>query len=107
MAVSAIKKVALFIDGAAMHNAAKALGYTLASYVSPRAVWWPQTTAIGENCFIQELNNIQPQVKLGDDVFLWAGNHIGHHSVIGDQLAWAGLLSWGVCSTILPSAKQF
>ena len=29
MAVSAIKKVALFIDGAAMHNAAKALGFDI------------------------------------------------------------------------------
>ena len=64
---------------------AKGKGYRLASFISPRAMWWPQTTEIGENCFVQELNNIQPFVRLGDDVFLWAGNHIGHHSTIGDH----------------------
>lgn len=65
---------------------AKAKGYALASYVSSRAVWWPQTTKIGENCMIQELNNIQPYVTIGDNVFIWAGNHIGHHSTIGNHV---------------------
>ena len=37
---------------------------------------------IGENCFILEENTIQPFVTIGDNVTLWSGNHIGHHSTI-------------------------
>jgi acetyltransferase-like isoleucine patch superfamily enzyme len=34
------------------------------------------------NCFILEENTVQPFVEVGDNVFLWSGNHIGHHSVL-------------------------
>ena len=61
--------------------AAKALGYELASYVSSRAIILSQE-AIGDNCFILEGNVVQPFVKIGSNVTLWSGNHIGHHSVI-------------------------
>lgn len=64
--------------------ACKALGYTLASYVSPRATCFP-TVSHGENCFILEDNTLQPFVKIGANVTLWSGNHIGHHSTIGDH----------------------
>jgi acyl-[acyl carrier protein]--UDP-N-acetylglucosamine O-acyltransferase len=37
---------------------------------------------IGENCFIFEDNTIQPFVRIEDNVILWSGNHIGHHSTI-------------------------
>ena len=40
---------------------------------------------IGENCFIFEDNTIQPFVSIGNNVTLWSGNHIGHHSVIRDH----------------------
>ena len=60
------------------------LGYTLASYVSPRATTFP-TLEVGANVFIFENNTVQPYASLGDDVVLWSGNHIGHHSVIGDH----------------------
>lgn len=40
---------------------------------------------IGENCFILEDNTIQPFVTIGNNVTLWSGNHIGHHSVISDH----------------------
>jgi UDP-3-O-[3-hydroxymyristoyl] glucosamine N-acyltransferase len=36
----------------------------------------------GDNCFIFEDNTIQPFVKIGSNVTLWSGNHIGHHSTI-------------------------
>lgn len=62
----------------------KEAGYTLASYVSSRACIWPGT-AIGDNCFILELNNLQPFTAIGSNVVLWSGNHIGHHSQIGDH----------------------
>lgn len=63
---------------------AKEQGYHLVSYVSSRATVWPDLSQ-NENCFILEDNTIQPFVKIGNDVTLWSGNHIGHHSVIGDH----------------------
>ena len=64
---------------------ARELGYTLVSYVSSRATTFPDFHC-GENCFILEDNTIQPFVEIGDDVVLWSGNHIGHHSVIDDHV---------------------
>jgi sugar O-acyltransferase (sialic acid O-acetyltransferase NeuD family) len=63
---------------------AKSLGYELPSYISPKASILNEG-AIGENCFILEDNTIQPFVKIGNNVTLWSGNHIGHHSVIHDH----------------------
>jgi sugar O-acyltransferase (sialic acid O-acetyltransferase NeuD family) len=65
-------------------GAAKALGYPLASYVSPRAFVW-RNVVIGEHCFIFEDNTLQPFVTIGNNVVLWSGNHIGHHSTIHDN----------------------
>lgn len=64
--------------------AAKELGYSLPSYVSSRATILNEGK-IGENCFILEDNTIQPFVKIGSNVTLWSGNHIGHHSIINDH----------------------
>ena len=61
--------------------AAKEKGYSLVSFVSSRANVL-NNRQIGENCFILEDNTIQPFVKIGDNVTLWSGNHIGHHSII-------------------------
>ncbi len=61
--------------------AAKAMGYRLASYVSSRASILNQGQ-IGENCFVLEDNTIQPFAAIGNNVTLWSGNHIGHHSII-------------------------
>jgi sugar O-acyltransferase (sialic acid O-acetyltransferase NeuD family) len=64
--------------------AAKALGYELASYISSRATAL-NDGRFGDNCFILEDNTIQPFVTIGNNVVLWSGNHIGHHSVIHDH----------------------
>lgn len=64
--------------------AAKSLGYKLASFISSRATVLNEGR-IGENCFIFEDNTIQPFVTIGNNVTLWSGNHIGHHSVIKDH----------------------
>ncbi|POZ51895.1 acetyltransferase [Methylovulum psychrotolerans] len=66
------------------YRAAKALGYSLASFISPRASLL-NDGQIGDNCFIFEDNTIQPFVRIGNNVTLWSGNHIGHHSVIKDH----------------------
>jgi sugar O-acyltransferase (sialic acid O-acetyltransferase NeuD family) len=63
---------------------AKALGYELISYVSSRCSFLTDVPN-GDNCFILEDNTIQPFVKIGNDVTLWSGNHIGHDSVIEDH----------------------
>lgn len=64
--------------------AAKALGYRIASFISPHAIVL-NDGRIGENCFILEDNTIQPFVTIGNNVTLWSGNHIGHHSAIKDH----------------------
>jgi len=62
---------------------ARAKGYTLPSYVSPKATTF-STLVHGDNCFILEDNTIQPFARIGKGVTLWSGNHIGHHAVIHD-----------------------
>jgi len=64
---------------------AKAMGYPIASYVSSRASVLDKSFPIGENCFILEDNTIQPFARIGNNVTLWSGNHIGHHSTISDH----------------------
>lgn len=68
---------------AAIYHEAKAKGYTLLTYVSPRCT--NLAASIGDNCFVFEDNTLQPFVHVGNNVILWSGNHIGHHSVIGDH----------------------
>jgi sugar O-acyltransferase (sialic acid O-acetyltransferase NeuD family) len=69
---------------AAKYTAAKTRGYTLVSYVSSHATCLTQYP-IEDNCFILEDNTIQPFVKIGNNVTLWSGNHIGHDSTIEDH----------------------
>jgi sugar O-acyltransferase (sialic acid O-acetyltransferase NeuD family) len=63
---------------------AKAKGYALRTYVSSKATIWPDLV-VGENCFILEDNTVQPFVRIGNNVTLWCGNHVGHHSQIADN----------------------
>jgi sugar O-acyltransferase (sialic acid O-acetyltransferase NeuD family) len=77
--------------------AGRALGYELVSYVSSRATVFPELQ-IHENCFILEDNTIQPFARIGANVTLWSGNHIGHHSIIEDDVFMAShiVISGGV-----------
>jgi sugar O-acyltransferase (sialic acid O-acetyltransferase NeuD family) len=63
----------------------KELGYELITYVNSRATYWGELE-IGDNCFVFEENVIQPGVRIGNDVILWSGNHIGHDSTIEDHV---------------------
>ncbi len=67
-----------------LYCAAKTKGYQAASYISSRAFVW-HNVELGEHCFIFEGNTLQPFVKIGNNVVLWSGNHIGHHSIIQDN----------------------
>ena len=64
---------------------ARSMGYALPSYVSSRATTFGDLTH-GDNCFILEDNTIQPFARIGRNVTLWSGNHIGHHAVIEDDV---------------------
>ncbi len=66
------------------YHEAKEKGYELVSYVSSKCSYMSQFPH-GDNCFIFEDNTIQPFVKIGNNVTLWSGNHIGHHSEIHDH----------------------
>ena len=81
------------------YAAAKEKGYTLASYVSSRATTFPDFEC-GDNCFIFEDNTIQPFVKIGSDVVMWSGNHVGHHSVIEDHVMITSHVVISGCCTI-------
>lgn len=69
---------------ARLYQAARDKGYRPASYISSRCSRWPNAQ-IGEHCFIFEDNTIQPFVKIGNNVVLWSGNHIGHHTTVEDH----------------------
>ena len=66
------------------YRQAKENGYELVSYVSSRCSFLTDQP-VGDNCFILEDNTIQPFVKIGNDVTLWSGNHIGHDALIEDH----------------------
>lgn len=69
---------------ARLYTEAKAKGFAPASFISPHAFIW-RDVVLGEHCFIFENNVIQPRVRIGNNVVLWSGNHIGHHSTIKDH----------------------
>ncbi|AWW49190.1 acetyltransferase [Polynucleobacter paneuropaeus] len=60
-------------------------GYEFISYISSRATNF--SSKIGKNCFILEDNTLQPYTSIGDNVLMWSGNHIGHHSTIRDHVS--------------------
>lgn len=65
-------------------NHIRAKGYRMISYVSSKATTFDNE--IGENCFILEDNTLQPFTRIGNNVVLWSGNHIGHHGNIQDHV---------------------
>lgn len=67
-----------------IYNEIKKMGYQMISYISSKATLC--NNKIGDNCFILEDNTLQPFTVIGNNVVLWSGNHIGHHSVIKDHV---------------------
>ena len=84
---------------AAKYDEAKRLGYQLISYVSSKATTWPGFSC-GDNCFIFEDNTVQPFVEIGNNVVMWSGNHIGHHSKIKDHVMITSHVVISGCCTI-------
>ncbi len=64
---------------------AKAMGYSFVSYVSSRALIWPDLQ-VGENCMIYEGVIIQPFARIGDNCILRSGCNISHHADVADHV---------------------
>lgn len=60
-------------------------GYEMPSFVSEFARV-SDNVQIGFNCLVLEHNTVQPFVAIGNNTFLWSGNHVGHHTVIEDDV---------------------
>jgi sugar O-acyltransferase (sialic acid O-acetyltransferase NeuD family) len=63
---------------------AKAKGFTLVSYISPKANIGPWLK-IGYNCLILDGVGVQPGVEIGNNVSIWNNSLIGHHSKVEDD----------------------
>ncbi len=62
----------------------KKKGYFLESFVSDKNLY-NSNFKIGENCLILD-SHIQPYSKILDNVYIWSGSIIGHHSVIKNHV---------------------
>lgn len=81
-----------------LYQQAKTKGFSPASYISSHAFVW-RNVSVGEHCFIFEDNTVQPFVKIGNNVVLWSGNHIGHHSTIKNNVFFSShVVLSGVCT---------
>lgn len=61
-------------------------GYRLATYVSTKSFFWPGDLRVGDNCLILENQTIQPSVRIGNNVMIWSGNHLGHGTQVRDHV---------------------
>jgi sugar O-acyltransferase (sialic acid O-acetyltransferase NeuD family) len=70
---------------AAKYLDAKGKGYRFISYVHSGHAWLEPVT-IGENCFILDSQIFNLDVRIGNNVTIWSGNHVGDRSVVGDHV---------------------
>ena len=83
------------------YHEAKAKGYELISYINSQAANFGKIE-IGDNCLVLENAVLQPCSRLGSNVFVWSGNHIGHHASVGDHCYLSGQCIIGGSSVIEP-----
>lgn len=76
------------------YRAGKTKGYQFISYVSSRAVTYPDLS-IGENCMLYETCVVQPFARIGNGVVLRSGANVSHHVEVGDNCFIAGSTSIG------------
>ncbi|MEO6423234.1 MAG: acetyltransferase [Candidatus Nitrotoga sp.] len=70
---------------AAKYEEGKARGYSFVTYVSSRALIWPDLQ-VGENSMIYEAANIQPFARIGNNCILRNGCNVSHHAIIGNHV---------------------
>lgn len=63
---------------------AKRLGYRCATYVHPN-VRATEPPDLGENCFVLDGTLFDLDVRVGNDVTIWSGCHLGDRSTVGDH----------------------
>lgn len=68
----------------ARYEAAKARGYSFATYVSSRASVWPDLRP-GDNVLIYEHAIVQPFCRVGSNCIVRSGAHLSHHVQVGDH----------------------
>lgn len=68
-----------------LYGAVKAFGYSCASYISSRAAFISPTAEIGENTIVAEGNSLHYKSRVGNNVILLSGVHVGHRSVVEDD----------------------
>ena len=66
------------------YDAIKKLGYYLPSFISKDATV-KSRERIGDNCFVFDDCAVQPFVTIGNNVTLWCGVFVGHHSTVHDH----------------------
>ena len=59
-------------------------GYNLISVISPLSNL-PSNVSTGWNCFIMPPTLVHPYVQIGNNVFIWNGAMVGHHSIVEDN----------------------
>jgi sugar O-acyltransferase (sialic acid O-acetyltransferase NeuD family) len=69
---------------AARFQEAKARGYGFASYISRRALVWPDLQ-LGEGGLLFEGCMVHPFARIGSNCVLRSGSHVSHHAVVGDH----------------------
>jgi sugar O-acyltransferase (sialic acid O-acetyltransferase NeuD family) len=72
-----------------IYAAAKALGYSLPTYVSPNATV-ARSAVLGDNCFVTDHAVVQPFARVGAGCVLWIGCLVAHHAIVGDFCMLAG-----------------
>ena len=65
-------------------NESREKGYNLVSVISPLANL-PSNISTGWNCFIMPPAIVHPCVQIKNNVFIWSGAMVAHHSVIEDN----------------------
>jgi sugar O-acyltransferase (sialic acid O-acetyltransferase NeuD family) len=74
------------------YEQARAKGYELITYVSRRAITWPDLS-IGDNCWIMDNSVVQPYTTIGNNVYIGGSSHVGHHVTVEDHAFIAGCVA--------------
>lgn len=67
------------------YHSAKAAGYSLVTWVSSRALTWPDLQ-LGDNGMVFEGAIVQPFARIGSNCILRSGCNISHHAHISDHV---------------------
>jgi sugar O-acyltransferase (sialic acid O-acetyltransferase NeuD family) len=77
---------------AEVYTKARQMGYTLLTFVGPRAIVAPNVK-LGDNCFVFDGAIIEPFVRIGNDTVVWSGACIAHDTTVGDHCFLAPMAS--------------